>query len=265
MLTTENILDYCNFVANKEQSGNTLTPVEFNKVLQVCNLKYFKKKVGLPEEYQPGMPLPRQQFEITQSNSDSLSPFKKFMGQNDTDPLYIDSAGYATLPSDYYYHSSCSYIEAINKPDCTPELKPRIVEVVTDAQWDVIMSSPIRPPSKKYPIMNYQSGFIRFAPVDLKQVSFIYLRYPTTPCYDYYIDAYGGYIYLQEGQKYTLQTGEQGSSGQTSGTVTSLSRELEWNEIGKIDIANLVLQHIGINLREGQLFQYSEKVLKEGI
>jgi hypothetical protein len=260
-----NLLSFINYCANKEQSGNTISPVEFTQLLQVCNLKYFKKKVGVPEEYQPGMPLPRQQFEITQSNSDSLSPFKKFMGEYNTDPLYIDANGYSPLPDDYFYHSACSFLDAVNNPDCSPTIKPRIVEVLTDAQWDAVTSSVIRPPSRKYPVMNYQSHFIRFAPIDLGQVQFIFLRYPTNPYYDYYIDSNGAYIYLEEGESHTLQAGEEGSAGQTSGVVVSLSKELEWNEVGKLDIANLVLQHIGINLREGQLFQYADKVLKEGV
>jgi hypothetical protein len=260
-----NLLSFINYCANKEQSGNTISPVEFTQLLQVCNLKYFKKKVGVPEEYQPGMPLPRQQFEITQSNSDSLSPFKKFMGEYNTDPLYIDANGYSPLPDDYFYHSACSFLDAVNNPDCSPTIKPRIVEVLTDAQWDAVTSSVIRPPSRKYPVMNYQSHFIRFAPIDLGQVQFIFLRYPTNPYYDYFIDSNGAYIYLEEGESHTLQPGEEGSAGQTSGIVVSLSKELEWNEVGKLDIANLVLQHIGINLREGQLFQYADKVLKEGV
>ena len=264
-MNNSEILKYCNYISSKEQTGNTLTPVEFTQILQVCNLKYFKKKVGVPEEYQPGMPLPRQQFEITQSNSDSLSPFKKFMGEYNTDPLYIDANGYAPLPSDYFYHSACSFIDAINNPDCSLTLKNRIVEVLTDAQWDAVTSSVIRPPSRKYPVMNYQSGFIRFSPIDLGQVQFIFLRTPSLPYYDYYIGVNGEHVYLLPNTSHILIPGEEGSAGQLSGIVVSQSVELEFNDTGKLDIAALILQHIGVNLREGSLLQYAEKVINSGI
>lgn len=264
-MNNHNILSLVNFCANKSQTGNTISPVEYTQILQVCNLKYFKKKVGVPEEYQPGMPLPRQQFEITQSNSDSLSPFKKFMGEYNTDPLYIDANGYSPLPDDYFYHSACSFLDAVNNPDCSPTIKPRIVEVLTDAQWDAVTSSVIRPPSRKYPVMNYQSGFIRFSPIDLRQVNFIYLRTPSLPYYDYYIGVNGEHIYLLPNTSHTLIPGEEGSSGQLSGIVVSQSVELEFNDTGKLDIAALILQHIGVNLREGALLQYAEKVINSGI
>lgn len=262
-MNNSGVLKYCQFVCNKEQVGNSLSPVEFTQLLQVCNLKHFKKKIGLPEEYKVGMPLARQTYDLTQKLTEDLKQFKVWMGSPDISQLQIDGNGIASLPSDYYYPSSLSFKHAINS--CSEMIiKTRMIEVVTDAQWDDVVSHPIKQPTYKYPVCNFQNTFIRFLPNNLRFVDFIYLRQPKTPVYDYYFGTDGSYIYLPQGINYTLQAGEQGSNGQTSGVVVSQTQELEWDDINKLDIAALILQHIGINLREGALMQYSEKVLNTG-
>jgi len=264
MLTNDILYRYILEICNKEQQGGNLGSLEFNRLLQVCSIKLLRLKCGLPVN--PDENPAKQQFEKNQANTDSLSPFKRFMGLFNTDPLFIDSNGIAITPVDYYYHSSASYKQYINKPNCEPELRQRKVEVVTDSQWDDIMSSSIRPPSEKYPIMNYQDSYIRFAPTNLKAVNYVYLKTPVPPVYDFYFSVDGEMIYLPPNTKHTLIVGEEGSQGQVApATVTSLSVESEFQDADKLELANLILQHIGINLREGALLQYSEKILKEGV
>lgn len=257
------ILKYCQFVCNKEQTGNSISPIEFTEILSVCSLKQAKRKLGIAE-IPDGSPI-KQEFEKNQNSTDSLSRLKKWMGAPNTMPLTIDSNGIAVLPSDYLYHSSILYKQATNNTDCSVSFKYRTVEVTTDQQFDEILSHPIRPPSLKYPICNYQSNIIRFAPSELKFVDFIYIRKPIDPVYDFYISANGEYIYFLPNTTHTLLAGEESSSGVTSGIIVSQSVELEWDEISKLDICALILQHIGINLREGALMQYSEMIKEKGV
>lgn len=263
-MNNASILALIQYIANKEQTGNTVSPTEFTSILQVATLKHLKRKIGLPEEYRVGMPVPRQQFEATKKLTDDISQLKVWMGSPDLMPLQIDSDGIATIPTDFYYPSSLSYKHAENV-DCEPVIKKRVIEVLTDAQWDEILNHSIRPPSYKYPVCNFQNGFIRFAPTDLKFADFVYIRFPLIPVYDYYFDSNGAYVYLPQGSTHTLLAGEEGSQGQTTGTVVSLSQEVEFDDTNKIDIAGLILQMIGINLREGQLFQYADKVTQQGV
>lgn len=94
------------FLSNKSQTGNTIGPEEFCMALQVSNLKHFKKKIGLPEEYQPGSPVSRQSFEITQVITDDLMPFKVHLGSPNIPFLSVDADGYALIPNNFYYPTS---------------------------------------------------------------------------------------------------------------------------------------------------------------
>lgn len=246
-----------NFITNKEQVGNTLSPDEFNDLLQKHNFEHFKRKVNMPEEYKPGQPFPSQGYEITQKITDDISPFKVV-----TDISVASATGYATTPADYYTLGYLHY-KYPTSVDCEIITSPKPIGIVTDAQWSYRLENPITKPTKKHPVANFQAGFIRIMPKDLYSVEICYLRYPHTPIYDYYLDQYAIDHYLEPGTSYTLQAGEEGSAGQTAGTVTSNSVELEWNDVNKLDITSLMLESIGINLREQQLLTYSQLADKD--
>lgn len=57
MIDVNSIYEYCLWQLNKEQSGNSLSPDQFNSGLAWSNLEYFKLKYGLSEDYQAGDPL----------------------------------------------------------------------------------------------------------------------------------------------------------------------------------------------------------------
>lgn len=52
-------------IVNKDFSGNIITPERFNELIKVVNIDLFRKKYGLPEQYQPGRPVPKEYVEIT--------------------------------------------------------------------------------------------------------------------------------------------------------------------------------------------------------
>ena len=264
MLSLSDIYFYINTVANKSQTGGSFSPDQFNSLANVCQLSVLKQKCGLPEEYQPGNPIPRQQFEQSKANSDSLGPFKVFMAYPN-DPLMIDANGMAQIPKDYFYDSSMLFQWVINKPNCKTIIKQRPVDLCTDAKWNYLIDHSFKFPTYRDPIANYQAGFIRFAPKDMAKVDYVYIRYPKTPFYDFYIHTDLEHIYLPQGTSHVLAPGEQGSAGQTSGTVVSLSQELEGNETWRIEVAMLILSKLGINIREQELFAAADKQIKEGI
>lgn len=258
------LLDYILYTANKAQVGGTIAPREYNMLLSACNILLLKKKIGLPEEYQPGAPFSRQQFESGQSNTDSLSPFKVYMGVAGTMPLSIDSNGYAPVPPDYFYHSALSYLYI--PTGCDPVPEPRQINIVTDGEWDDLIGNAIKSPTLRYPIANYQAGFIRFAPINLQRAQYIYIRYPNTPVYDYYISADEEEVFLPAGTSHLLAVGETGSQGQVTGTtVNSLTVEPEWNETGKLEIASMILERMGVNMRDMAVIQEANKQIQAGV
>jgi len=226
-MNLQEILDFINYVSNKEQSGKTFSPNQFNTLLPIVSTELFKQKY--------------KHFEDTQEITDDLSAFKVWMGKDGVMPLEIDSNGYALLPTDYFHYSSILYKQVTSNPDCSISIKNRPVDILTDAQWDSRLSCPITQPSLKYPIANFQNNFIRFAPKNIGFVDFVYLKEPIIPVYAYTIDS------LTDAVVYD--------------PINSV--QLDWGDDSHIEICNLLLVKIGINLKEANLFQYATMKGKE--
>jgi len=150
-MTNADILSLIRFISNKTQTGNSFSTEEFNTALLSETYAHFKTKVGIPEAYQPGMPLPQQGYEITQKITDDILPFKVWMGKpGGIAPLQINSDGLATIPSDFYYPGAISYWY-IPPADCDPIPESCKVDILTDQQWDDVISHPVRKPTLQYP------------------------------------------------------------------------------------------------------------------
>ena len=136
----------------------------------------------------------------------------------------------------------------------------RRIDIVTDTDIANRRSNLLAKPLKEFPAAVINGSTINVYPQDITSAEFTYLKQPNTPVYDYYIDVYKNLVYLPSGATHTLLSGETGSAGQTSGVVTSLTVELEWNELYHITFAGEVLQRVGINLKDEQLMQYANQV-----
>jgi len=94
-----------------------------------------------------------------------------------------------------------------------------------------------------------------------------YLKYPTAPIFDYYIDVNGNYVYLAAGATHTWVTGEKDSTGATHTTGdadwNSLTVELEWKDQDKLKIVTKILRNLGIRLSDAEVFQYSQQQKSE--
>jgi hypothetical protein len=94
-----------------------------------------------------------------------------------------------------------------------------------------------------------------------------YMKYPTTPVYDYYIDVNGNYQYLAEGATHVWTTGEKDSQGNTKTTgdpnYSSLTIECEWKDQDKLAITSKILRYMGIHLDEGEVLQYAQEMKTE--
>lgn len=235
------IFKLVDYLANKDQTGDTITPDQFSDViLPAINIMFFKKKYGLPEDYQPGQPLPRQAWQITKKISDDLRNFKV------PQPAWlVDSNGRANIPSDYVHSSviSKTYIPYQGANPQTTE-----VEELTDSQAAARLSNSIVGPSIKNPFCVFFKTYIQFYPTNLQSVNFVYLRLPKTPFFDYII-VNDEYVFLPAGR---FHNGSVLPPGTPSRTV-----ELEWPEETHIDFTNRILEYVGINLREGDLLNYA--------
>jgi len=228
------LYNFLRYVSNKEQIGDVLSPSSFNVMLEAANVDYFKKTYGLPEEYQPGMPLPRVSYDITQKIIDSMRPFKK----NKT--ILTDNNGEASLPSDYIHFTGMIRSNYINEDNCETSMSYASVEEMKDAQLADRLSNSITVPTKNNPVFIISGDGMSFYPKEKATYTMYYIRIPKKPVFAYTIEG-DQVVYDEEG-----------------------STQIEWGEEVHMDIARLMLAYAGINMRDRELQAYSERFKQEG-
>lgn len=209
-----------------------VSPEEFDYAVNAAQLKYYKTKLGLPEEYQSGMPLPRQAYPINQLSDNTLRRFKVLKGYDETTPLSVSAEGYIMLPNNFYYLLELTY-------SSVSRIKP--IELVTDQEWAQRIGSVIKQPSKSFPIANLLADKLRVYPKALQYVNMVYLRLPNDIHFAYKDDE--GFIEYDPDN----------------------SVQFEWGEIEQLDILSIVMEMMGVNLKRGELYQYADKMNKEGV
>jgi hypothetical protein len=245
--TNNDILNIINFTIRKDTNGQPLTQERFTNLLDMRGLEYFEEMYD--------------RYEQTQEMTDSL---KRFKVTNSS--LTPSGTNYLTIPTNYA-HSGYLYYKKEG-------IDIRPVEIVSDDQFMMRQSSSIEVPSSSYPIARFTTDYIEYLPATLDDNYFTlsYLRYPTSPVYDYYIDANGIVQYLEVGEGHNWSDGETDSSGvvhnEASTSVsgyeyTSQTVELDFNEEDKLKIAAKILQSMSISINEAGVFQYAEKIKNE--
>lgn len=236
-MTNKDIRNTINIILRKDHKGGFLPIPKFNNLLEVANYDVFDIEMD--------------KYEVTQEVTDAIYPFKK-----EVTGLAITN-DVLTIPDDFARHRYLMY-----KKGGTDY---RLVDVLTDGEWAAKLWSFITKPTTSYPIAMYEGSGIRLAPegLDKDYLLYGYFRFPTKPVFDYYIDVNDNIKYLSEGEEYTLAAGEEGSAGQTSGTVTSSTVEMEWNEDMKLKVMARILSILGITLSEQGIYQYAKVAEQE--
>ena len=260
----DKLLLFLQTIANKEQAGNTLSITQFNNQLEAVNLWLFKMeydKISI-EALQAQKPI----YRALQTSS-SLRPFKSKVS------LTL-SGGEADLPSDYVHYASL-----MGKKD---GLTIRI-DILSDDEMEERRTGIMNRPLSMYPAAQIIGSKLVFFPSTIDDVELIYYRVPTTPYYDYAIDEDDNVLYMSPADRVSYSapldewilesyinypsvattvrftvTYPIGSS--TSVTVNSVTKELEWESYMHIQIAKIILQNMGINLRDQQLEAYAKQM-----
>ena len=216
------ILDYVNFILNKHQSGNTLNADEFNLCLQYANVEYFRVLVGLPEQYQPGVAIPKIAAEQTEKIASALRLVNVWLGAPGTTQLPTQK-GLAKLPTDYVQYTGIMYQN--------PKGEYKQVEVLGDQFIADRLQSKLKAPSLKYPIAHIYGSHILIYPNTISKVHFKYYRLPIKPFY-----------------AVTVQDDVEVYD-------PSKSTQLEWPEVEINNIVPFILEYAASNLRDGFTYQ----------
>jgi len=223
-------------MSNKTQSG-AISPDEFNLCLEALYLEPMKVKIGLPEEYQVGMPQARQAYQVSQKITDDLQRF--------ITPKTITKAlnGYFPLPQDYVAFSALRYVQVIAPEECDapPIVIDSSVEIVADSELSLRLPNTITPPTFDYPIGAFYDNGIKVFPKDIDQIQLTYIRLPKKPFRNYTISANDENIFVPTG-----------------------SVDLEYPEIMHNDFAVIVAKYFGINLKDGDLINFAQSRITQG-
>ncbi len=214
----------------------TYTPEEFGDLLNVAQLKHYKRKLGLPEQYSPGMPISRQSYEITSVLTEDLRKFKVLIGGNTTTPVTLDTDGHFAYPSDYYIVTSFTYYYVSGGATYL-----RKVKILNDLQYGEAVSRVSTAPDEMFPVCNRQASYIQFNPILTGNLSMTYLRIPVKPVWA--LDTSAGFY----------------------GYDAINSVQLEWDDINIIDIITIALGDIGIPTKNAEVFQYAQNLKERGI
>ena len=235
-MNLQDLLDFLNFIINKEQSGRFISPREFTLLLREANYKFFKKYFDVPEEYQIGNPMSRIEWELTDVVKEKLSRFMTELSFKNNNPLAV-SNGIAQKPADMFFEDYFASSSGLGR-------------ILKGYEFEKISRNPVTGPTEDYPIATIKSNTIQVAPETITAISFHYLRRPEEPNFDYYVDENDNIIYLEPGE-----------TSPTTGNPAnhpSESVELDWDVDCIWDIAYIILENMGIGINREQVIQYAQ-------
>lgn len=237
------IYTLCNYITNKDVSGNAFTPNQFNDIVEILNRPFFKKKVEESGYFENRKSM---SYNDTLNTSKNLHKFIV----NET----IAAAGGTTYTYAYFLGASDSDTDFL-------------IELIEEAEYQDRVGDSILAPSASAPVAMERGDNVVIKPDTVANVNLSYYRFPTDPFLDYYIDVNGAIQFLSAGATHTWTTSEIDSSGTTRTTGqpdwTSLTVELEYNEDMHEDFMNEILSRAGVKLKEGQITQYAEAMKAE--
>ena len=233
----DEIYNLVTYILNKDVNGKQVKSTDFNMALKAVNIDLFKTRYGLPEEYVPGRPMPRQGYEVTQKITDDLRKFKVRLGGKD--PLMaVGTDGTAPYPDDYIHYSSIlrRYVNARNTVAYAK------TEVVFDHQLGERLSNPNHYPTERFPVCVFYDDYMQFYPEGGGYVDFTYLRMPVTPYYATTVDP------VADTEVYDPAN----------------SIQVEWPEDTHMDIVRRILVYVGLNLGNDKITAYAKQMEQAG-
>jgi hypothetical protein len=228
------IYDIVLTVLKKEGRGNIVKPDRFTYLLQQCHQEYYNQQY--------------EKWAGSQRMHDSLRPFLVL------DEVVSHTAGVIDIAADLDY----TYRHLVAVRGSTADEK---IDVVTPLEWNEWMGDAVMKGTASYPLLTIDGTEMLLYPSNnpgLTGVKISYLREAENePFFDYYLDASYNVKYLTVDQVYTLQAGETYRDGTTSGAKTSLSEELEWGDMDKVNIISMLLEKLGVSMQAPDVAQYA--------
>jgi hypothetical protein len=247
-MTLDEIRKYTEAVADKDRSGHGCTEEQFNLYLKAVNIDLFNL------EWDRVLSAAAAQSAKVSTILKTYTPLYIFKA--DTDICVGATPGEFALPGDYRHYLMVS--EAGSGAD-------RDIEVVDEDEFQARSHNAIVNNPDRKPFCRIQGGNIIVVPNDISDINLVYVSTPETPYYDWvYSTTTDAIYYMPEGSVLDGTDLKQGAAvlyanvahtGTVADPYTGLSNELEWREDRHVEIANRILVKMGVNLRDGDMFQ----------
>lgn len=153
-------------IANRDQTGNSLTPDEFNSYLARANEDKFRIETGIREVQTPIF------FQSNQTSTDAMRPFIVPASLPVTNGIF-------TIPADYRHFLSMRYV--------APSSRNRIITALNTNEFDAILDDPVTIPTEEHPYATQRSDIVEVAPASISLVRFTYLKKPPIPFWGFTI------------------------------------------------------------------------------
>jgi hypothetical protein len=223
---------YINFLLNKYNYYQDREDVM--DAIHNASMTLFMQRYGNPQEYQPGRPLPRVGYQLTQKVTDDLRGFLRELTYA-PDPAVGEefiTGSQIQFPQDMAHPTSLTWKDA--------DYTSPVIQVDDDKVAEKLRC-PITGPTAEFPVAEVLSDGVRVYPQPTGKLTLKYLAYPVRPHY-----------------ATTLVGGEEVYDDANS-------IDIGWPETTFRQIAMIALGDFGINLKDQQVQQYSEYRKREGV
>jgi hypothetical protein len=244
-MTLDSLYDALNVVLNTHKSGNKLTPKEFNALLAVENINFLKQKVEEIQGYRNSL-------------KDTVETMLSSKYLNDIIAVQNITPATGVYALTGLTHTFGYWLSAMTTASYNGSIKS--IELVTPGEYENRQVNLLKKPIKYFPIATIKGTSLYILPTDIGTVEFTYIKLPTTPVYDYYIDANRNIVYLTAGESYTLDTDEVGPQGEgATETITSRTVELSYGQQMYAEFYEFLLLRLGIRAKETIVAQHAKQ------
>jgi hypothetical protein len=205
----------------EKEVGEYHAPEKIDRILHTESLDLFqslRRRLGTSEEV-----------------DSMLSPFTL------SKTLTVETTGFFALPEDIEFLNLIQVGRLIDEPKTVDteatykEDKVGIdIDLLTSNQWSERLRDPLVGPELDFPIAIRLQKNLKVAPIEVKEISIIYLKTPSSPTYAVRRQ---GELMVYDGDN---------------------SVDMEWSVGITNDLVNRALGKLGISQREGEIVQYSE-------
>jgi hypothetical protein len=206
-----------NYIANKEQTGNTFKPAQFNLLAKVAQLDFINKRLGNIKTLDPNR-VPQFGYKSTRKIDVDLRPLVY-------GPIQVPIAS----SGNFVYPYGFMWPDSVHKNDFST-----IKEVDSD-EYPFIKKSTVVPPTSDYPIIIYRNPYGFIDPYSIGSFSMSYVKAPPDPAWGF-TDVSGTEVY---------------------NPATSVDFSVNPYTNAHMEISMIILAMVGINLSMDQITAYA--------